>query len=42
MMNGETNEKQEWQTPESVDLDIDKTAGGPTPHVTELTGDSVS
>jgi hypothetical protein len=27
-MNEETTQKQVWQTPEVVDLDVDKTAGG--------------
>lgn len=30
-MNDETNKKQEWQTPEIIDLDVKNTKGGPSP-----------
>ena len=36
-MNNEENIKQEWQTPEIVDLNVDKTAGGWTDFSFEAT-----
>ena len=36
-MENEEKTKKEWQTPEIVDLDVDKTKGGMNPTINEAT-----
>jgi hypothetical protein len=41
-MNDETTQKQAWQTPEIVDLDVDKNTGGPSAAGKEVTASGPS